>query len=131
MPADLTLDLSATLSELQKCLDTLEESCRRWKLPGETISRLRIVTEELFSNTIKYGYGGECARPVRLRLSATPRVELVYEDRAPRFDPTAWRGVIGSEPDAGGRGIALLLGLVESARYERLPGGNRVTLSFP
>jgi anti-sigma regulatory factor (Ser/Thr protein kinase) len=130
MPADLTLDLSATLSELQKCLDTLGESCRRWNLPHETISRLRIVTEELFSNTIKYGYGGECARPVRLRVSATPHVELAYEDQAPRFDPTAWRGAVGTEPDAGGRGIALVLGLAQSVQYERLPGGNRVTLRF-
>ena len=67
------------------------ESCARSKLPRDTTSRLQIVVEELFSNTIKYGYGGECERPVHLRLRCSPRVELVYQDAAPPFDPTAWR----------------------------------------
>jgi len=131
MPADLTLDLAATASDLRSCLDTIEEACRRWNISSETISRMRIVVEELFSNTIKYGYGGECGRPVRVRLRARPRLELVYEDEAPSFDPTARRDAAQAAPGAAGSGIALALGLVHSARYERLPEGNRVVLHFP
>ena len=135
MSADLLLDVSATTTGLRSCLDRILESCTRSKLPRDTISRLQIAVEELFSNTIKYGYGGECERPVRLRLRCSPRIELVYEDAAPPFDPTAWRETTppGASPPrgvVGRKGIALVLGLAESVRYERLLDGNRLTLRF-
>jgi anti-sigma regulatory factor (Ser/Thr protein kinase) len=135
MPADLVLELSATTSGLRTCLDRVEESAVEWNIPRDTISRLRVAVEELYSNTIKYGYGGECERPVRVRLRGSPRVELVFEDAAPPFDPTAWRDPAPSDPapprgGVGRKGIALVLGMAHSARYERLPGGNRLTLAF-
>jgi anti-sigma regulatory factor (Ser/Thr protein kinase) len=131
MSADLVLELSATTTGLRSSLDRIRESCTRSNLSRDTISRLQIVVEELFSNTIKYGYGGECERPVRLRLRCSPQIELVYEDLAPPFDPTAWRETTPPGDGADGRqGIALVLGLAESTRYERLPAGNRLTLRF-
>jgi anti-sigma regulatory factor (Ser/Thr protein kinase) len=120
---------------LRSCLTSIEEACATWNLPRDTISRLEIAVEELFSNTIKYGYGGESERPVRVRLRCTPHIELVYEDAAPPFDPTAWLEQAqraGGPPrdELGGKGIALALQLASSARYERLPAGNRITLRF-
>ena len=91
------------------------------------------MVEELFSNTIKYGYGSECERPVHLRLRCSPPVELIYQDAAPPFDPTAWLETAppaALEGRVGSQGIPLIFGLVESVRYERLPGGNRLTLRF-
>jgi serine/threonine-protein kinase RsbW len=134
MSVDLVLDLPATTTGLHSSLDRIERFCIEWNVPRDTISRLKLVVEELFSNTIKYGYGGECERPVRLRLRGSPRIELVYEDAAPPFDPTAWCET--SLPRApqlasvGRKGIALVLGMAESARYERLPECNRLTLCF-
>jgi serine/threonine-protein kinase RsbW len=131
-PDDLVLDVPATSAALGSCLDRILESCAGSKLPRETTSKLQIVIEELFTNTIKYGYGGECERPVQLRLRCSPRVELVYQDAAPPFDPTTWRDPAPSPvPERVGlQGIPLILGLAESVRYERLPGGNRLTLRF-
>jgi len=109
------------------------ESCTRSKLPRDTTSRLQIVVEELFSNTIKYGYGGECERPVHLRLRCSPRVELIYQDAAPPFDPTAWLATAqpaALEGRVGRQGLPLIFGLAEIVRYERLRGGNRLTLRF-
>jgi serine/threonine-protein kinase RsbW len=128
MPADLMLDLSATTSGLRECLDRIEQSCAARNIPRAMVARLRVVVEELYSNTIKHGYGGESERPVRLLLRSAPRLELVYEDAAPPFDPTAWRPP--QQAGIGQKGIALVLGLAASARYERLPDGNRVTLGF-
>jgi serine/threonine-protein kinase RsbW len=132
---DLALDLPATTRGLRSCLASIEEGCARRNLPPDTRSRLGVVVEELYSNTIKYGYGGESGRPVRLRLRCGPPIELVYEDEAPPFDPTAWLAQAPpdappGEPVVGRKGIALALGLARSARYERLPGGNRLTLRF-
>ncbi|HEY8156724.1 MAG TPA: ATP-binding protein [Myxococcota bacterium] len=130
MPADLVLDVSATTDGLRACQDGILDACTRSKLPRETISRLQIVLEELFTNTIKYGYRGDCERPVRLRLRCAPPIELVYEDAAPPFDPTAWRENPPVRDDVGRKGIVLVLGLAESVRYQRLPEGNRLTLRF-
>ena len=131
MSADLVLELPATMAALRASLDRVREAGTRSKLPRDTISRLQIAVEELFSNTIKYGYAGECERPVRLRLRCEPRIELVYEDAAPPFDPTTWRDPApAGDGVAGRKGIPLLLGLAKSARYERLPTGNRLTLRF-
>ena len=132
MPADLVLDLSATTSGLRECLDRIEQSGAGWNLPRAMVARLRIVVEELYSNAIKHGYGGGAGGPVRLRLRRQPAIELVYEDAAPPFDPTAWQppGDPAQPGVVGQKGIALILGLAASARYERLPGGNRLTLGF-
>jgi anti-sigma regulatory factor (Ser/Thr protein kinase) len=128
MPADLVLDLSATTSGLRECLDRIEQSCAGRNIPRAMVARLRVVVEELYSNTIKHGYGGESERPIRLLLRSAPRLELVYEDAAPPFDPTTWRPP--QQSGIGQKGIALVLGLAASAHYERLPDGNRVTLGF-
>ena len=132
MPADLVLDLSATTSGLRECLDRIEQSGAGWNLPRAMVARLRIVVEELYLNTIKHGYGGETGGPVRLRLRSQPAVELVYEDEAPPFDPTAWQpaGGMAQSGIVGQKGIALILGLAATVRYERLPDGNRMTLGF-
>jgi anti-sigma regulatory factor (Ser/Thr protein kinase) len=130
MSADLLLDVPATMAGLRSCQDGILESCTRSKLPRDLISRLQIVVEELFSNTIKYGYGGECERPVRLQLRCSPRVELVYEDAAPPFDPTAWQEGRPPLDGVGRKGIVLVRGLAESVRYERSSDGNRLTLRF-
>jgi anti-sigma regulatory factor (Ser/Thr protein kinase) len=133
--SEIALVLPATTHGLHSCLTSIEEACADWNLPRDTISRLRVVVEELFSNTIKYGYGGESERPVRVRLRGSPPIELVYEDDAPAFDPTAGRdgtpdGALPARDAVGGKGIALALGLTRSARYERLAAGNRLTLWF-
>lgn len=131
MPADLVLDLSATTSGLHECLDRIEQSCAGWNLPRAMAARLLIVVEELYSNTIRHGYCCGAAGPVRLRLRSLPVIELVYEDEAPAFDPTAWQPPDGAaQLVVGQKGIALILGLAASAHYERLPDGNRMTLGF-
>src|SRR5258708_1068494 len=110
MPADLVLDLPATTSGLHECLDRIEQSCAGWNLRGGRGGGWGMVVEELYSNTIKYGYGGETGRPVRLRLTSHPAIALVYEDEAPPFDPTAWQpaGSAARPGIVGQTGIALI-----------------------
>ncbi len=49
---------------------------------------LTLSTEDLFTSTIKHGYGEESNRPVEKMLSLHDgNAQLSYSDRAPRFDP--------------------------------------------
>jgi 2-keto-4-pentenoate hydratase len=68
-------------------------------------------------------------------LAGDDPLRLVLEDSAPAFDPTAWNakpdltGDIAERP-IGRAGIALVMGLASSARWEALAPGNRLTLEL-
>jgi anti-sigma regulatory factor (Ser/Thr protein kinase) len=134
-PNELNLNHPATLSALHAALDAIEEACKGWKIDISLVSRARIVVEELFSNTIKYGYGEECKKPVRLGLRPLPELTLVYEDEAPPFNPLTWTtkrddALLPAERRPGLAGIALVTGLSATACYERHDGVNRLTITF-
>jgi anti-sigma regulatory factor (Ser/Thr protein kinase) len=132
-PEPAELEYAATMDGLRAALGAIEQACNAWKIGPDLVSRALIVVEELFSNTIKYGYGGECARPVRLRLTALP-FTIVYEDDAPGFDPTHWKSpdnealALDERPE-GRAGIAMVMGLCGTV-YEPRPEGNRLVMTF-
>ena len=135
MSSELKLSFSATMSGLIAALEAMDHAGVAWNLDPDLVSRIRITVEELFSNTIKYGYGAECDRPVRLHLGAEPVLTLTYEDEAPAFDPT----LLAREDDAsieaedrpeGKAGIAMVLGLCASATYIVRATGNCLVMTF-
>jgi anti-sigma regulatory factor (Ser/Thr protein kinase) len=132
---DVEVCFPATMVGLTIAMATIDQFHAARNLHGDEIACIRIVAEELISNTIKYGYGAECDRPIRLRLSADPIITLTYDDEAAPFDPTAWRtneapGTRGRELREGRAGIELVLGLSSTALYQRRPEGNRLVLTF-
>ena len=134
MPIDLDASFPATTDGIVAALQTIEDTGAAWNLGAEVIARLRIIIEELMTNTIKYGYAGECDRPIRLGLAATPVPTLTYEDEAPPFDPTRWRpadatALPGDGPE-GQAGIKMVLGLSSSAAYHTRPNGNCLVLTL-
>lgn len=134
MPSDLEVSFPATMSGMVAALETIEHSGAIWNLGAELVARLRIIVEELFSNTIKYGYGRECDLPVRLRLSVGLVATLIYEDDAAPFDPTRWTygddGLAPDERPEGQAGIKMVLGLSASATYLPRPLGNCLVLTL-
>ena len=135
MPNELEVLIPATVSGLVTALATIDQFRAARNLDADAVTRARVVAEELISNTIKYGYRGECDRPIRLRLCTEPVLTLVYEDQAGPFDPTLWRPskewtAASRERREGRAGIALLLGLSSAAEYHRLPDGNRLVITF-
>ena len=132
MSADLDLIVPATTRGLQTALQTLEESCAARNVQFDLQSRARIVVEELFTNTIKYGYGGESELPVRLSGMAASALTLTFEDDAPPFDLTAWSPPLQSpgERPVGQAGISMVMGLCAAVSYARVGESNRVTLTI-
>lgn len=135
MQGGLTLDLKATRADLRLTLDRVEACCREAGVAPAAQAKAMIIIEELFSNTIKYGYRQECGKPVHVALHCGPTLEIVYEDEAPPFDPVAAAAaappIQSDDPDdhaIGGLGIALVLGLASSAHYRREADRNRLTL---
>ncbi len=129
MAETLTLELPARAAGLQQALARIEGWCAAQGLPRALALRLLIVVEELFTNSVKYGYGAECDRPVRLALApAGAGVELAYEDEAPPFDPTTGGARCPSRRRARSAAASPWCSAWRAAAYEPRPGGNRLVL---
>ena len=111
--------------------------CERHGIARNDALRLTLIVEELFTNSVAHGYGGECDAPIDVALSADEgEITLVYEDAAPPFDPLSRPPVPPAELAAsvesrpvGGLGIHLVKQLVASAHYAREDGRNRLRLA--
>lgn len=134
-PAELKLNYPARIDALRAALNAIDQACNGWEIDSSLVSRARIVVEELFSNTIKYGYGRECEKPVRLSLRPHPKLTLIYEDEAPSFNPLTWKAERDEmlpleERPIGQAGLAIVTGLSAHASYRRCDGANCLTVIF-
>jgi serine/threonine-protein kinase RsbW len=99
--------------------------------------RLVLVLEELFTNTVSHGYAAGDEGPIWVVLaSRADAIEVTYEDAARAVDPLVDTQAPRADPRAfgeppGGLGLALVRGLSASARYARIGGRNRITLTVP
>ena len=126
----------ARLDQLRPVQAFLEAFCADSGLPREECLRLNLVLEELFTNTVKHGHRGDCDAPVWIGLTrADGAVQVVYEDKAPPFNPYArlWE----KPPDTtvtmrkvGGLGVLLTRELAASRDYAYLFGRNRIRLTL-
>lgn len=114
----------------------IEEFSDSADIPRPVCLKLCLVLEELFLNTVKHGHRGGSDAPVWIRLSATGgEISLMYEDRAPPFNPfaRATREMLEALAETrreGGLGVLLAHGLTSTAEYAYLYGRNRIRLTL-
>jgi serine/threonine-protein kinase RsbW len=139
----LELDLPATIEGLGTGLGALERRCAELGLPDAATVRILTVFEEIFTNTVKYGYrdrpagaGAPGAPPGHVRVTlGGPPVRLVLEDDAAPFDPTGFdtapaiTGTVAERP-VGRLGIALVMGLSRAVRWQPRDPGNRLVIDI-
>jgi len=116
----------------------IEEYCLRRAIARALALRLTLIVEELFTNSVLHGYGGECDQAVWVGLSgAGGVVELRYEDAAPPYNPleqlqqghAAPVEQTVSKRAIGGLGVFLVAQLTHDARYAYVDGRNRLVLT--
>lgn len=99
--------------------------------------RVILLVEELFANSVVHGYGGDCDEPIWLDITVSNSAcRVVYEDRAPPYDPFAAAGDPHLDGDVedrpiGGLGVLLLEQLSTSHRYYRRGNHNVIELEVP
>ena len=126
----------ARLDQLRPMQAFLEEFCAETGTPRQDCLRLNLVLEELFTNTVRHGHHGDCDAPVWIGLTrAGDAVRVVYEDKAPPFNPYAH--LPEDPPDTtlelrkvGGLGVLLTKQLAASRDYAYLFGRNRIRLTL-
>jgi anti-sigma regulatory factor (Ser/Thr protein kinase) len=112
----------------------LAEVCTEAGLTREACLRVTLLVEELFTNTVVHGHGGDSEAPVRLDCEVTTgRLALVYEDTGPPHDPFA--AVALPDPAAGvedrpvgGLGVLLVSAMAGQVEYRRAGDCNRISL---
>ena len=114
----------------------IDAFCRSASVPREACLKANLVVEELFLNTVKHGHRGGSDAPVWIALTAQGEaVSLVYEDRAPPFNPfppdrAEMVKTIEQNRTEGGLGVILMHDLAEGAKYSYLFGRNRIQLTI-
>jgi anti-sigma regulatory factor (Ser/Thr protein kinase) len=124
---------SARMSALPDILDCVRQACQAAGILPPAALRAELVIEELFTNTVRHGYKGECDAPVWVQALPRPgALCLTYQDAAAAFDPLALEPDPGSgAPNIIGRqGIPLVLRLASSIAYQRADERNILTLLF-
>ncbi len=137
IPNDERRIFAARLGALPATAAFIDAFCARNGLGSADALRLTLVVEELFTNSVLHGYGGECDAPIEVALAtaAGGEIALVYEDAAHPYDPLSQFaaapehliGTVESRP-TGGLGIHLVRELAASVCYAREAGRNRLTL---
>ena len=129
-----SINLRSEASELTRLEAFAEAFVRDRGLADEERARLLDILEELFTNVVTHGYGGEFeAYSVAVALDwRRGRLTINFVDDGPPFDPLAH-----SAPDLdapaeqrpiGGLGIAIVRALVDRARYCRQGQRNHLHL---
>lgn len=111
----------------------VETACRDAGFSSRDVLRLRLIVEELFTNTVSHGHGGDSDQPVDIALEITAgRIGLTYEDTAPPFDPREppSRDSVQERP-VGQLGLVLVRSMARELAYERVEGRNRVRIALP
>ena len=130
--------LPARMSALPDLVAFAKAFCDRHGLTQTPAVRLRLVMEELFTNTVRHGHRGDSDAPVRIALSMIEGyVAIEYEDSAPAYDPLARMTVLPSDqvvamdgPPTDALGTYLVGKTLYGARYAYEDGHNRLWLAM-
>ncbi|HUC72113.1 MAG TPA: ATP-binding protein [Stellaceae bacterium] len=128
------LRLRVIEGELPRLVEFVEKFAECCELPDAERARLLIILEELFTNTVRYGYP-EGASDGRIKVALAimaGQIEIDFSDDGQPFDPLAQRspefGRPSSERMVGGLGLHIVRSLVDGARYRRDGDRNQLTL---
>jgi serine/threonine-protein kinase RsbW len=128
--------LPARMGSLPLALGFVEAFCEQHGIARDDGLRLTLIVEELFTNTVMHGHGGDSDAPVRVALQCTAaHVTLCFEDTAPLFDLRQRLDAAASdaqagrdENKAGGKGIELIARLSHRIDHAFVDGNNRLQL---
>jgi serine/threonine-protein kinase RsbW len=129
------LSLTSSLAELAQVPSWVGEIADANGISQEGRFAIELCLEEVLSNIVRHGYRGEPGHDLAVDCSVKDgKVFFAVEDHGPPFEPAPpGESEIQhlNEITPGGQGVRLLYHFAESVHYERIVGGNRLTLGFP
>ena len=127
-------NFDATLDDVPKTLDFIEQFCDEHNMPKDFKSNLLVVGDELVSNIVKYGYenkGGDIFIRILYNIDKKEFV-LTVIDKAPAFNQLEVNnskvGEDASQQRIGGLGILIVKKIMSEYAYDRINGKNILVL---
>ncbi len=126
----LSFELKNDLAEIEQLAATLERFCEAHRIRLDIVNIVNLALEEIVTNIISYGYGGEGGgHRIRIDLAHDgQRLTALVEDSAKAFDPLQKASPDTNAPleerGVGGLGIHLVKTLMDEVRYSREDGRN-------
>jgi anti-sigma regulatory factor (Ser/Thr protein kinase) len=129
---DRELRLSASVGELERLQDWVEEILEQENCMIKACSQISIVVEELFVNIARYAYNGAGGEAV-IRLAVQgPVLIMRFEDSGKAFNPLEHPlpdTAAGLEDrKIGGLGIYMTRKWMDDVTYDRTDGKNILTI---
>lgn len=127
------------MASLSGAVAFAESFCAARSVRQRDALRLAFIVEELFTNTVTHGHGGDSGASVTVGLALNGgEVVLAYTDCAPAHnpldhfqgDPGTLATTLSMRP-VGGLGTYLIGHLIETGRYRREDGRNILELTLP
>lgn len=129
-----TVTVRNDLAQLPAVYAALEAFAANAELPDGVRRTLLLIVEELFSNTVSYGYpDGQSDEIIVSAALEADHVRLTLADRAQPFDSSATplspdASETVDHKDIGGLGLFLVHQLAEAVTHERVEDANRTVV---
>jgi anti-sigma regulatory factor (Ser/Thr protein kinase) len=127
----------AQINLLSEVLDFVTSICAENGYNQNTVLRVRLVIEELFTNSVHHGYRHRDGLIWLTAHSDNQRLQIGYQDEAVAYNPLAVNEAALQAMHAnadyrpvGGLGIILIANLVDGADYRYQDGRNVLDLVF-
>lgn len=130
-----TLRLAAEMANLSQLREHVVACAAGCSLPGEKLSKVELVMEELLVNIIEYAYpNGTGDIEINCRVTPPQTLHIYISDWGAPFNPTE-----SSDPDLnqglmerkiGGLGIFFAKQMADDLQYQRQGDKNTLTVSF-
>jgi len=131
----ISISLKTRYDECDRIYEFLEKSLSHPMFAGivsdESVDDLKTAAEEIFTNIVMHGYGGNPDGTVRMELQTDgSTVSLVISDSAPPYNPFAKLAVIkpGADLSQGGMGLTLIQSMTDEQHYSYENALNTVRL---
>ncbi len=127
--------LKNDLSELKALHRHLDIWAGSVGLPVDSVSRINVCLDELFTNIVSYGFKDNLEHTVNFMLKGDVRVVTInIEDDGVPFNPLEKVDpelpVNVESAKIGGLGIHIIKKLMDSVRYEREQYNNKLTIKM-
>jgi len=125
--------LKGTLEEINHLMKELDRFCNEMGLDNLIKNQINLILEELYTNTLNYGFQGKAKRKVTITLSLIDsQLEITYEDNGIAFNPLK-----NEDPDLmlslddraiGGLGVFFVKAMTDHVTYSRVGKFNRLKM---
>ncbi len=127
----LDLEIASRIEEIARLAQAVDTALAE---RSDLAFAVNLCLDELITNTIVHGLGGQPDRRIQVRLSRTPQwLEILVKDDAPPFDPFATEATPDLDAPlesraVGGLGVHLVKTMMDEVRAYYDGGGNLIVL---